>query len=226
MSWILQTILSSIGRKLTMAITGAFLIIFLIAHVSGNLLLLKGDSGQTFNLYADFMTKNPLIKVIAYTNYIMIILHVLFAYFLTTKNKDSRSVSYLLNSPSANSSWNSRNMGILGTVLFIFLVTHLQNFWYEYKFGNPPFIVYGNVEVRDMYIIVTNAYSNFLYVIFYVISMLFLSLHLWHGFKSFFQTLGLNHSKYTPLIEKLGMVFSITIPSLFAIIPICIYFKV
>jgi|TARA_B110000908_G_C10086657_1_gene372061 succinate dehydrogenase / fumarate reductase cytochrome b subunit len=87
-----------------MAITGAFLIIFLIAHVSGNLLLLKGDSGQTFNLYADFMTKNPLIKVVAYTNYIMIILHVLFAYFLTTKNKDSRSISYLLNSPSANSS--------------------------------------------------------------------------------------------------------------------------
>jgi succinate dehydrogenase / fumarate reductase cytochrome b subunit len=117
-------------------------------------------------------------------------------------------------------------MGILGTVLFIFLVIHLKGFWYEYKFGSPPLVNYNGVEIRDMYSIVVSSYSQCWYAIFYVVSMLFLSLHLWHGFKSFFQTLGLNHSKYTPLIEKLGIVFSIVIPTLFAIIPICIYFKV
>jgi succinate dehydrogenase / fumarate reductase cytochrome b subunit len=87
-----------------MAITGAFLIIFLIVHVSGNLLLLKGDNGQTFNLYADFMTKNPLIKIVAYVNYAIILLHIFLAYRLTQTNQDARPVQYSFSNPSANSS--------------------------------------------------------------------------------------------------------------------------
>jgi len=226
MSWILQTISSSIGKKLLMAITGIFLVLFLIVHVSGNLLLLKSDNGESFNLYANFMTNNPLIKIVAYLNYAIILLHIGYAYFLSQKNDKARPIRYSLEDSSKNSSWSSRNMGILGTILFIFLLIHLKGFWYEYKFGNPSIISYNGLEVKNMYSIVIEAYSQWWYSLFYVVSMLFVSLHLWHGFKSIFQTLGLNHIRYTLLIENFGICFSIIIPSLFAIIPIWIYFNI
>lgn len=226
MSWILQTLSSSIGRKLLMAITGIFLILFLVVHVSGNLLLLKSDNGESFNLYANFMTSNPLIKTVAYVNYAIILLHIGYAYFLSRKNDEARPIDYKLKNASENSSWNSRNMGILGTILFVFLVIHLQGFWWEYKFGNPSIVSYDGLKVKNMYSIVVESFSQWWYSLFYVISMLFVSLHLWHGFKSIFQTLGLNHVRYTPLIEKIGMFFSIIVPSLFAIIPIWIYFNI
>ena len=171
------------------------------------------------------MTTNPVIKSASYILYSTFLVHIIYALLLTIKNKSARKIDYFLVNSFENSGWNSRNMGILGTFILIFLIIHLKNFWYEFKFGNPPTVTYEGVgEYKDFYTIVITTYSEWWYVLFYIISMSFLSFHLWHGFQSGFQTLGLNHKKYTFLIENLGKIFSIIIPGLFAFIPFFLYF--
>ncbi|GGZ14157.1 succinate dehydrogenase [Echinicola pacifica] len=225
MSWVTKTFSSTLGRKLLMALTGLFLIIFLIGHVSGNMLLFKGDGGQAFNEYADFMTTNQLVKALSYLTYISIIAHVVYAIILSVVNKKARPVGYAEVKASSNSSWNSRNMGVLGTIILIFIVVHLQNFWAQMHWGSIPMVTYESGEYRDLYAVVNLAFSNIGLVILYVVAMAFLGFHLNHGFASAFQTLGLNHKKYTPAIKFIGSAFSILVPALFASMPIYIYFS-
>jgi succinate dehydrogenase / fumarate reductase cytochrome b subunit len=205
-----------------MALTGLFLILFLLVHLIGNLQLLKNDGGEAFNIYAQFMTSNPLIKTVSYVNYTFIILHVVWAIILSRRNRIARgSKGYAINKNS--SEWTSRNMGILGTFIFIFLVIHLKGFWYEMHWGGIAVENYDGKEVKDLYAVVAAAYSQVWYVAVYVVSMLLLSFHLWHGFASAFQTLGLNHTKYNPIIKFVGRAFAIVVPVGFALIPILMF---
>jgi len=205
-----------------MALTGLFLILFLIVHLIGNLQLLKSDGGEAFNVYAQFMTSNPLIKIVSYVNYAFILLHVAWAILLSRTNRVARGdVRYAINKNS--SAWTSRNMGILGTLIFIFLVIHLKGFWYEMHWGGIATANYAGKEVKDLYTVVEAAYGQLWYVAVYVVSMLILAFHLWHGFASAFQTLGLNHLKYNPLIKFVGRAFAIIVPALFALIPIWMF---
>lgn len=222
MNWFLKLLSSSIGRKLLMALTGLFLILFLVIHLIGNLQLLKDDNGESFNVYAKFMTTNPLIVTISYVNYACILIHVIWALLLTIRNRKARGAEgyAVINNSSP---WTSRNMGILGTFIFIFLVIHLRGFWYEMHWGGIPTANYDGVEVKNLYATVEAAYSQAWYVGVYVFSMLILAFHLWHGFASSFQTLGLNHKKYNPVIAFVGKAFSIIIPALFALIPIWMF---
>ncbi len=224
MSWVTKTLSSTLGRKLVMALTGLFLILFLIGHVSGNLLLLKNDGGEAFNIYAKFMTTNPAVKLLSYLTYISIIGHVIYSIILTRKNKAARPVGYSVSKASTNSSTASRNMGVLGTIILLFLIVHLQSFWYQMHWGDLPIVEYNGESYKDLYSIVSFAFQNELMVAGYVIAMGFLGYHLSHGFASAFQTLGLNHKKYTPAIEAFGKLFSIVVPVLFAIMPLYIYF--
>lgn len=222
MNWFTQLLSSTIGRKLLMALTGLFLIIFLVVHLIGNLQLLKADEGQAFNVYAKFMTSNPLIMVVSYVNYACILLHIFWALFLTIRNRNARGPEgYAVVKNS--SPWTSRNMGILGTFILIFLVIHLKGFWYEMHWGGIPTKNYDGEEVKDLYATVDMAYSNIWYVAVYVFSMLMLAFHLWHGFASAFQTLGLNHAKYNGAIAFVGKTFAVIVPLLFAIIPILMF---
>lgn len=226
MSWLTDALKSSLGRKLVMALTGLFLILFLVGHVLGNLLLFKNDGGQAFNEYARFMTTTPVIQVLSYVTYVSIILHVIYSIIISRKNRRARPVGYAVNNPAANSAWTSRNMGILGTIVLIFLVIHLKSFWYEMRFGYIPSVNYsGGVEFRDLYTIVVEAFSQWWYALLYVVAMFGLAFHLSHGFESAFQTLGLNHKKYTPLIQKVGLWFAIIVPTLFASMPIVLFIK-
>ena len=224
MSWVTKTLSSTLGRKLIMALTGLFLILFLTGHVSGNLLLFKGDGGQAFNIYAKFMTTNPAVKILSYLTYISVIGHVIYAILLGRKNKSARPIGYAESGASTNSTMASRNMGILGTIILIFLVVHLQSFWYQMHWGDLPFVTYDGEEYKDLFSIVTFAFQNELMVAGYVIAMIFLGFHLSHGFASAFQTLGLNHKKYTPAIATLGKLYSVIVPILFALMPLYIYF--
>ncbi|WP_226388831.1 succinate dehydrogenase cytochrome b subunit [Penaeicola halotolerans] len=226
MSWVTKTLNSTLGRKLLMALTGLFLILFLVVHLAGNLQLLLPDGGEAFNKYAATMASNPFIKVVSIGNFAFILIHVIYSIILSRHNKKSRPVEYAVSKASTNSVWASRNMGILGTVILIFLLVHLKGFYYEVKFGSTPMVSYEGVEFKDVYAIVATAYSNILYVAFYVICMGFLSFHLSHGFASAFQTLGLNHKKYTPAIQFVGRLFSIVVPALFALIPVYMYFTI
>lgn len=228
MSWLTQTLSSSLGRKVIMALTGLFLCTFLVVHMAGNLQLFKGDEGRAFNEYTYFMTHNPLIITVSYLLYASILIHTTMALILTRHNQASRPVRYAFERPEANSPWTSRNMGILGTVLFIFILIHMRTFWYTMHFGSVPLVQYeqDGQMYKDLYKVVTLAFSNGWYTLFYVLAMAALSFHLVHGFKSGFQSLGIRHKKYTPLIEWLGIyVFSILIPALFAAMPVYVYLK-
>src|ERR1700759_2131852 len=135
MSEIKQTFNSSLGKKLIMALTGLFLCTFLIVHLAGNLFLFKCDDGYGFNMYANFLTHFPPIEVIAYLLYIAILVHALYSLILTLQNRKARPVGYA----SANSSpatWSSKNMGLLGSILFLFIVIHMSDFWFAYKYSH------------------------------------------------------------------------------------------
>ena len=116
-------------------------------------------------------------------------------------------------------------MGALGTIVFVFLVIHMGQFWFRMKIGDLPMQTYDGVEVSDLYAPVKAAFTNIGFVLFYVIAMLFIGMHLKHGFQSAFQTLGLNHQKYTPFIKLLGNAYAILIPLGFALIPIIFFVK-
>lgn len=225
MSWFTQALRSTIGKKVIMSLTGLFLITFLIVHASGNSLLFRDDNGEAFNLYAQFMTTNPLITVASIILYSGIILHVIYALVLSVKNNSARPVGYENAHPNQNSTWKSRNMGILGTIVLIFLIIHMRSFWYEMRFGELPTKNYAGTEVKDLYTIVSAAFTQWWYVLIYVLAMVGLGYHLAHGFWSAFQTLGLQHRKYSPLIKNVGYAFAIGVPLLFAAMPIYLYIK-
>jgi succinate dehydrogenase / fumarate reductase, cytochrome b subunit len=134
MSEFKQTFNSSLGKKLIMALTGLFLCTFLIVHLGGNLLLFKNDAGFGFNVYANFLTHFPPIEVVAYILYLSILVHAVYALVLTIKNRSSRPIGYAVQAKS-DASWSSKNMGLLGSVLFLFLVIHMSDFWYRYKYS-------------------------------------------------------------------------------------------
>ncbi len=222
MSWILNLFLSTIGRKLIVALTGLFLILFLSVHVSGNFLLLKGDGGEAFNAYSQFMSSNGLIQVVAWLTKILIILHIVQTIILTIKNRNSRPVKYAYEKPGSSSTWSSRNMMILGTVILVFMILHLKTFWFTFHYGTVPMASY-DPTVPDYYALVKLAFSELWYVAIYLLALVGLSFHLWHGFQSSFQTLGLNHPKYNPIIKGFGGLFSVFVPLGFATQPIYMF---
>lgn len=224
MSWVSKTLNSTLGKKLLMALTGLFLILFLIGHVSGNTLLFKNDGGEAFNIYAKFMTTNPAVKLLSYITYISVLAHVVYSVILTRSNKTARPIGYAVSKSETNSAWSSRNMGVLGTIVLIFIVIHLQGFWYKMHWGNLPMVEYNGEQYKDLFSIVQFAFQQEWLVALYVLSMVLLGFHLSHGFSSAFQTLGLNHVKYSPAIKKIGLAFSIIVPALFASMPLYIYF--
>ena len=128
---------SSIGKKYWMALTGLFLCLFLVGHLAGNLQLLFGTQLQ-FNEYALFMTTNPAVKILSYLTYISILFHAIDGILLTIQNKKARPVGYAKNNAAANSAWASRNMAVLGTLILIFIATHMVNFWAKMHFSNMP----------------------------------------------------------------------------------------
>jgi succinate dehydrogenase / fumarate reductase, cytochrome b subunit len=228
MSWLSKTFNSSIGKKIIMALTGLFLCSFLIIHLIGNLQILKDDGGEAFNLYAKFMTTNPLIKTVSYLLYSSILGHAFYGLFLAYQNKQARPQAY--HSFENKSSWASRNMAILGTMILVFVAVHMHDFWWQYHNDGLPYKAYASefgkaLVVKDLYQLVWTAFKVEWIVAFYVISMVVLSYHLLHGFQSAFQTLGINHKKYTPFVQTFGFVFAIIIPAVFALIPFYVYFS-
>ncbi len=210
-----------------MSLTGLFLILFLTVHLAGNLQLLWNDGGESFNSYAYMMTHNPLIKLIAYGNYFFILLHAFVGILLYFQNKGAKGTKYAV-STNASASWSSKNMALLGTLILAFILLHMGDFWLKMKMGEGwinevDSIALGH-PVKDLYEKVNYSFSQLWIVIVYLVGLGVLALHLSHGFASAFQTLGLNHKKYTPMIKMLGKIYSILIPAGFAIIPLYVYF--
>ncbi len=212
MGWFIKFIDSSVGKKLVMALTGLFLISFLIEHLAANLLLFLNDNGKVFGEYSEFMASslNIPIRFVEIGLFICLLYHSLNGVRLWWGNRNARSVKYKTNNPSENSTFFSRFMIQGGTVIFIFLVIHLRTFFFPYRFGDPS---------NTMYEGVVEAFSNPYYSIFYILAMIFLAFHLVHGFQSSFQSLGIRHNKYTSFIKGFGIWFSILLCAGFASIP-------
>ena len=223
MKWIINFLTSTLGQKIIMSLTGLFLITFLPVHLAGNLLLLLDDGGEAFNVYAKFMTSNPLIKITSYGLYAFILLHSVQGILIWRVNKSKKGSQYAVKAKNTN--WAASNMGILGTIILVFILIHMYQFWFKMKIGVIDPITIDGVEMSNLYATVYEAYTNIFFVIFYVVSMIVIGLHLSHGFQSAFQSLGLNHKKYTPLIKLLGTAYSILVPLGFAVIPIVMYLK-
>lgn len=286
-----------------MALTGLFLCLFLAGHLAGNLQLIFGTSKQ-FNEYALFMTTNPAVKLLSYLTYISILFHAIDGILLTIQNKKARPIAYA-KTDGSSSSIASRNMAVLGTVILVFIATHMVNFWAKMHFDkNMPLVTkemdngMGQKQVqlvgtkdspmaflplngqdrlitekfmsdvklqtqgkydlelqngttlinkvdgeivfvgyKDLYKLTADFFKSknklfgvipnegLIFTIAYVLAMLALAFHLWHGFQSAFQSLGVNSSKLTPAIQFFGKAFAIVVPLLFAIIPIFLHLK-
>ncbi|ATP58552.1 succinate dehydrogenase [Pedobacter ginsengisoli] len=212
---------SSIGKKLIMGITGLFLISFLVVHCFINSLIIVNDGGLTFNMGAHFMGTNWIIRAMEVVLFAGLLAHIVQGFRLVFQNRAARPERYAVTNGAANSKWYSRSMGLLGTLLLIFLIVHISKFWVMSRFtGIPTVDANGN---HDLFAVMVETFKNPFLVLLYVLAMVSLAYHLLHGFSSAFQTLGWNHKKYTPLIKGFGFWFSIIIPLIFALMPIVMY---
>jgi succinate dehydrogenase / fumarate reductase, cytochrome b subunit len=207
----------STGRRFVMALTGLFLCAFLVEHLYGNLLLFKNDQGAAFVDYSHSMTHSILIRIVEVVLFAAIIIHIVQAINLTVRNNKARPVKYAVSKASENSSWFSRNMGLTGSLIFFFLVVHLNTFFVSYR-------ITGLAEGENIALKVKEAFSSGWYSALYVIAVVFLGFHLNHGFQSAFQSLGLNDKKYAPVLKAIGTGFAALITIGFAAFPILFYF--
>jgi succinate dehydrogenase / fumarate reductase, cytochrome b subunit len=214
--------MNTLVRKILMAATGLFLCFFLLIHFLGNtqLFLPPELAQESFNSYSSFLTGNFFIKMVSYVLYLSIILHAIYALIITLKNRQA-GAKYQKDDRARASKWYSRNMGILGTIILLFIVLHFQNFWYVYKFGAIGLDPWGH---KDLYTVVVTAFQQGWLVILYVIAMLALAYHLIHGISSGIRTLGLFHPKFVRWVNVFGIAYSIIICLGFALMPIYIYF--
>ncbi|MFO7745461.1 MAG: succinate dehydrogenase cytochrome b subunit [Psychroflexus sp.] len=213
---------NSITRKNLMALTGLFLCFFLIIHLLGNfqLLLPKEEAQLQYNLYSDFLSNNILVKVISYVLYASILVHTIDSIYLSIKAKKAKGSSYARDKRNRASKWYSRQMMLLGTIVFAFLVIHFKDFWFPYKFGSINSDANGN---RDLYSLVVISFQELWYVILYAVAILALGFHLLHGFFSAFRTIGLYNPRYNRIIKMIGVIFSAAITLGYFVIPFYIY---
>jgi succinate dehydrogenase / fumarate reductase cytochrome b subunit len=211
---------SSITKKIVMALAGLFLISFLVVHLSINLLLLNNDDGAAFKVAVEFMTTNPLIKIMEIVLMSGFAIHIVVGVIIQIQNWLARPVRYKVEGYS-HLSFFSKYMIHTGAIIFVFLCVHFANFYFV-KLGlvSPP----EGVGKEDFYQMATLLFADKFYAILYIVLMVFLGFHLNHAFQSAFQTLGLNHTKYTPFIKAVGTIYSIVVPLGFASIPLFFIF--
>ncbi|MBS1595940.1 MAG: succinate dehydrogenase cytochrome b subunit [Bacteroidetes bacterium] len=220
---------SSLGKKYLMGLTGLFLISFLLVHCFVNAMVFFDRSGSLFNEYAHFMGTNIIIRIMEVVLFAGLLLHIIDGLMLYFQNRAARPQGYAYNKPNANSSWYSRSMAILGTLLLTFLIMHLAHFWVHSRFMEDNMLKQPHPDFKtdmlNLYSLMVDTFSNPIVVVIYVLAQVALAYHLLHGFWSAFQSLGLNHTKYNNAIHMAGTAFAIVIPFIFALMPIVIYLR-
>jgi succinate dehydrogenase / fumarate reductase cytochrome b subunit len=218
MTW-KQVFTSSVGKKLVMAFTGIFLILFLIVHASLNASIWANDGGEMFTKGAHFMGANVVPRILEIGLFVGLVLHIIQGLMLELDNRKKRSVGYAI-AYSIGSKWYSRSMGILGTLILLFLVLHLSDFWLPNR-AHQNFVL---GEEIDLYGKMKKTFSVLWVVIVYVLGCLSLGYHLAHGFQSAFRTIGVHNRKYNLMLVSLGLGFSVLVTLAFAMMPLSFYF--
>lgn len=220
---------STIVKKFLMALTGLFLVFFVLIHMSGNLLFIVGP--QAFNEYSHaLISLKPFIYIIEAVLVIAFGVHIWNGLTISTGNKKARPNAYAqLKSAGAPSkkTISSTTMIVTGMILFAFLVIHLISFKFGPGFNPDPnyTAMMGEEPIRDLYKLVKEKFASPLYAFGYIFTMLLLGYHLRHGFWSAFQSLGTNHPKYSGLIYTTGIVLAVVIAFGFLVVPVSVYFK-
>ncbi len=216
MRWLLDLLSTSIGKKVLMAVTGLFLVLFLAVHLYGNLYLYAGE--EAFNHHAEAISGNALIRVVEVVLFLSIIAHAVSGVQLTVRNRRARPQRYRVKRHAGFSSLASRTMIVSGSVVFIFIVVHLRNFFWEARFGRAA-------AGESLYRVVTETFALPGYAVLYVIAMILLGMHLAHGFLSALRTLGFEHQRYTPLLRGIGLVLAVGFAAAFASLPIVFFVR-
>ena len=217
MTW-KQLFTSSIGKKITMALTGLFLITFLIVHAGINSSIFLNDGGETFNTIARFMSHNWILRFLEVGLFAGLIVHIIQGLILWKQNSDARPIAYQTNKAQKNSTWYSRSMGILGTLLLLFLIMHISHFFIGTKIA-----LYGGDQPHNLFEEMKLVFGEWYIVAAYILGLIALFWHLLHGFQSAFQTFGLNHKRFTPIIKAAGIGYTVIICVLFALMPLAIF---
>ena len=213
---------TSVGKKVLMAVSGLFLMIFLLQHLTIN--LLSVFSAEMFNKASHFMGTNFVVQFLLQPVLIFgVVFHLGMGIYLEIKNKSARPINYAVNNPSNNSSWISRNMIVTGLMIMLFLALHFYDFWvpeikYKYIDFKPenPFRYFEELEHK---------FDDLWRVVLYCLSFIFLSLHLLHGFQSSFQSTGVNYNKYTLTIKSLSIAYAVLVPLGFVFIALFHFFN-
>ena len=213
----------TLTRKNLMALTGFFLCFFLVIHLFGNLqLLLPAEVARwQFNFYSKLLSENLFIELISYVLFASILAHAIYALVITIQNSRSNGKRYEYDRRAVSSKWYSRKMGLLGTLILLFLIIHLRDFWYQLQFGHVPLDKDGQ---KDLYTLVITVYHDGWYVLIYVLCMVALGYHLLHGFFSAARTLGFYNARYVHWVRVAGWVYGIGICAGFAMIPVFVHF--
>lgn len=213
---------SSLTKKFIMALAGAFLMVYLMVHLGINLFILPitENHKEIFREAVYFMTSNPLIKIMEIFLFGGFIIHIIFGLILQIQNWRARPVRYMKEGWS-HTSFFSKYMIHTGVVIGVFLAIHMMNFYFV-KLGitSPPEGAARVTDDHDFYSMAFNLFTNKTYSIVYIVLLILMGFHLNHALQSAFQSLGLDHTKYTPFIKAVGDFYSIVIPLGFCLIPL------
>lgn len=226
MGGLIRFLNSSIGAKVVMAVTGLALAGFVVGHLAGNLLVFAGQ--DALNSYAEWLKTNPLFTWTARIGIlVMFVLHVRTGIVLSSANKAARPARYA-HEATVQATYASRSMFLTGLLVLTYILLHLAHFTFGFVgqegYALTETIVRDGVEVtrHDVYGMVLAGFGNTAFVVVYIAAMVVLGLHLSHGLQSLFQTLGLRHASYTPLIEKVGVALAWILAAGYIAIPVLV----
>ncbi|MEO6070918.1 MAG: succinate dehydrogenase cytochrome b subunit [Chitinophagaceae bacterium] len=228
-----QFFTSAVGKKIVMALTGFFLISFLIVHVGLNSTIFYDlvdptDNGEMFNKAAHFMGSTIITRILEIVLFIGFIIHIIQGYAIELKNRQKRSIDYKVGLGNRGSTWYSRSMAILGTLIFLYLILHIAQFWVPSRITKDLAEVQYSPSGDHMHNLFLKMYETFQVpwiVLLYIVGVISLGYHLMHGFQSAFRSMGVHNRKYMKMIKGLGYGFTLLVCILFALMPISMYFK-
>jgi succinate dehydrogenase / fumarate reductase, cytochrome b subunit len=211
MNWLFRTLSTSVGKKQLMAVTGLLFLLFLATHLLGNLSVYGG--GASFVAYAEHL--HALGNLLVAAEVIMalaLIIHVCTAVVLFFQNRSARPVKYAVDKSGGGRTFSSQAMPYTGLLILGFIGVHLATFSHH--------IV--DQTTRNIFQIAADVFANKVFLAAYLIGVVVVAFHVRHGLWSAFQTVGANHPKYMPFIQKLSIVFAVIVALGFGALPLVI----
>jgi len=220
MSLFIPNMKTSVGKKVIMGLSGLFLILFSLGHLVGNTMIMR--SAEAFNMYGHFLITNPLIYFAEFMIVAFFLTHLIMGLHLAWVNFRARPIRYAYKHKEVqNATFASKTMPYTGIIFITFLVFHILQF----KYGAHYVATYAGLEVRDLYRLLLEYFSNPLHVAWYIFAMFAIGIHVSHGFWSLFQSLGLNHPRYMPAIQVVSKLYGVVIAIGYSSLPIFCYLQ-